>query len=154
MILDNRVLFSDQQAVVATAASTNSVDLKALGLTYDKVQLRRRQFNKNILVVAAIGGCCLGAGLELALACHYRVCATNATLGFPESSFGLMPGCGGTIRLPALVGRAAAMRMILDAQSVRAEEARAMGLVDVVVHKRELTRSAAALIRSATRRCA
>jgi hypothetical protein len=48
MILDNRVLFSDQQAITATAASTNSVDLKALGLTYDKVQLRRRQFNKAI----------------------------------------------------------------------------------------------------------
>jgi enoyl-CoA hydratase len=81
-------------------------------------------------VVAAISGACLGAGLELALACTARVAATNATLGLPESTFGLIPGCGGTVRLTRLVGRSVATRMILTGQSVDTQEALHMGLVD------------------------
>jgi enoyl-CoA hydratase/carnithine racemase len=98
-------------------------------------------------VVAAITGCCLGAGLELALACRYRVAATNAVLGLPESTFGLIPGCGGTVRLPLLVGRAAAARMILTGRSVTADEALAAGLVDAVVDRREVVTAAEKLVR-------
>jgi enoyl-CoA hydratase/carnithine racemase len=105
-------------------------------------------------VVAAVGGCCLGAGLELALACHYRVAATNATLGVPESTFGLIPGCGGTIRLPSLLGRATAMRMVLSGQSVLAADALEMGLVDLVVDRHELLATAERLIHGTARRIA
>jgi len=107
-----------------------------------------------IPVVAAIGGCCLGAGLELSLACHYRVAASHAVLGVPESTFGLVPGCGGTIRLPGIVGRAIAVRMILDGQSVLADEAGRCGLVDLVVDRKDLLESAARVARAAARNCA
>lgn len=89
-------------------------------------------------VVAAVRGCCLGAGLELALACHYRVAAPRATIALPESTFGLMPGCGGTVRLAETVGMARAVEMILSGQAVLAEDALAMGLVDAVVSRHRL----------------
>lgn len=89
-------------------------------------------------VVAAISGACLGAGFELALACTARVATTNAILGLPESTFGLIPGCGGTVRLTRLAGRSVAARMILTGQSVDAQEAAAMGLVDDVVARTQL----------------
>ncbi len=98
-------------------------------------------------VVAAIRGCCLGAGLELALACHYRVATRHATLGLPESTFGLMPGWGGTVRLTSVVRHATAVRMVLGGQSLLAEDAREAGLVDIVVERKELLASAEALIR-------
>ncbi len=98
-------------------------------------------------VVAAVNGCCLGAGLELALACGYRIGARRASFGLPESTFGLIPGCGGTVRLPALIGRGPATRMVLSGQSVLADEALALGLVDLVVDKKELMTTAASLAR-------
>lgn len=98
-------------------------------------------------VVAALNGCCLGAGLELVLTCGYRIAARRASFGLPESTFGLIPGCGGTVRLPALIGRGPAVRMILSGQSVLADEALALGLVDLVVDKRELMATAVSLVR-------
>jgi enoyl-CoA hydratase len=103
-------------------------------------------------VAAAINGCCLGAGLELALACHCRIATTHAALGLPESTFGLVPGCGGSVRLPALVGRGPAMRMVLGGQNMLAPEALAMGLVDTVVDRRELLAAAEALVRRMARK--
>jgi enoyl-CoA hydratase/carnithine racemase len=88
--------------------------------------------------VAAIRGCCLGSGLELALACRYRIAERNAVLGLPEATFGLMPGCGGTVRLTRLVGYGKAMEMILTGASMLASDALASGLVDAVVAKEEL----------------
>jgi len=84
-------------------------------------------------VVAAIHGSALGGGLELALACHYRVAADGAQLGLPEVRRGLLPGGGGTQRLPRLVGVARALAMIVDGEPVAAAEALAIGLVDRVV---------------------
>jgi 3-hydroxyacyl-CoA dehydrogenase/enoyl-CoA hydratase/3-hydroxybutyryl-CoA epimerase len=89
-------------------------------------------------VVASIAGCCLGAALELALACDYRVCAPNAVFALPESTFGFMPGCGGTVRLPALIGPAKAMALTLSGQTLGPAEALECGLVDMVVDKRNL----------------
>ncbi|MCP4640426.1 MAG: enoyl-CoA hydratase/isomerase family protein [bacterium] len=97
-------------------------------------------------VVATVGGCCLGSGLELALACNYRIAARNALLGLPEVQFGLMPGCGGTVRLPRLIGRGKAMEMILTGRSVLADEALSLGLVDAVVERRALASTAELLI--------
>lgn len=82
--------------------------------------------------VAAIGGFALGGGLELALACDFRVAAPNARLGLPEVGLGLIPGYGGTQRLPRLIGPSRALDLILTGRHVNAEEALAMGLVNRV----------------------
>ena len=96
--------------------------------------------------VAAVGGCCLGSGLELALACRWRVAAANAVLALPETSFDLMPGCGGTVRLPPLIGRGRAVELLLSGRFVDAEEAREIGLVDAVVDRRDLLAAARRLL--------
>jgi methylglutaconyl-CoA hydratase len=83
-------------------------------------------------VIAAINGVALGGGLELALSCDLRVAATHAKLGMPETSLAVIPGAGGTQRLPRLVGEARAKEMILLARSVSAEDALAWGLVNAV----------------------
>ncbi|MCB5302480.1 fatty acid oxidation complex subunit alpha FadJ [Yersinia bercovieri] len=86
-------------------------------------------------VVAAIHGACLGGGLELALACHSRICSLDdkTVLGLPEVQLGLLPGSGGTQRLPRLVGVSKALDMILTGRQVRARQALKMGLVDDAV---------------------
>ncbi|WP_293128566.1 fatty acid oxidation complex subunit alpha FadJ, partial [Moritella sp.] len=89
----------------------------------------------NIPVVAAIHGPCLGGGLELALACHIRVCteSTKTVLGVPEVMLGLLPGSGGTQRLPRLIGVAKSLDLMLTGKQVRGKQALKMGLVDEVV---------------------
>ena len=89
-------------------------------------------------VVAAINGYALGGGLELALACDFRLASDNATLGLPEMKLGIIPGWGGTQRLPWTIGIAAAKRMILLSNSVNATEALKTGLVDKVVPQNQL----------------
>jgi len=84
-------------------------------------------------VVAAIGGTCLGGGLEVALACHLRVAAAHALIGLPESKLGLLPGAGGTQRLPRLVGLEAALNMILSGEPVPAKLLAHTRLLDRVV---------------------
>ncbi len=83
-------------------------------------------------VVAAINGAALGGGLELALCCDLRVAAAHAQLGLPETSLGILPGAGGTQRLPRVVGEARAKEMILLARRLTADEALAWGLVNRV----------------------
>ncbi|MFT4056375.1 MAG: 3-hydroxyacyl-CoA dehydrogenase NAD-binding domain-containing protein [Novosphingobium sp.] len=84
-------------------------------------------------VIAAINGTALGGGLEVALACHYRVAVASAKLGLPEVKLGILPGAGGTQRLPRLVGVEAALKMIVSGDPVPAAKALASGLVDKVV---------------------
>ncbi|MFO7557636.1 MAG: 3-hydroxyacyl-CoA dehydrogenase NAD-binding domain-containing protein [Desulfobacterales bacterium] len=84
-------------------------------------------------VVAAIHGTALGGGLETALACHYRVAVPSAGLGLPEVKLGLLPGAGGTQRLPRLVGPEKALKMITSGDSVIAGEALQIGLIDQVI---------------------
>ncbi len=86
-------------------------------------------------VVVAVHGACLGGGLEWAMACHYRVASADpkTTLGLPEVQLGLLPGAGGTQRLPRLIGIAAALDLILAGKSVKARKALKLGLVDEVV---------------------
>lgn len=84
-------------------------------------------------VVAAIAGVCLGGGLELALGCHYRVALPDASLGLPEVKLGLLPGAGGTQRLPRAVGKSKAMDMALTGRMMDATEAERSGLVSRVV---------------------
>ncbi|OGA60570.1 MAG: 3-hydroxyacyl-CoA dehydrogenase [Betaproteobacteria bacterium RIFCSPLOWO2_12_FULL_65_14] len=85
-------------------------------------------------LVAAIGGFALGGGLELALACHYRIAAPNAQLGVPEVKLGILPGSGGTQRLPRIIPMAEALRMMTTGAFISAEKAKELGLVDEIVH--------------------
>jgi enoyl-CoA hydratase len=89
-------------------------------------------------VVAAVNGFALGGGLELAMACHIRVASTNARLGLPEVTLGLIPGYGGTQRLTQLVGRGKALEMIMTADMISADDAYQFGLVNHVVAPEEL----------------
>jgi len=85
---------------------------------------------------AAIRGACFGSALELALSCKFRICAEGTVLGFPESSFGLMPGCGGSVRLPAIVGRSKAIELIISGRNFSAAEAYQWGIVHKVVDRK------------------
>ncbi|WEV78382.1 enoyl-CoA hydratase-related protein [Janibacter cremeus] len=96
--------------------------------------------------VAAITGFALGGGLEVALCCDFRVVASNAKLGLPEISLGIIPGAGGTQRLPRLVGPARAKQMIFTGRHVGAEEALAIGLADQVVEPGEVLAAAQAMV--------
>lgn len=95
--------------------------------------------------VAAIGGYCLGGGLELAMCCDVRICADDATLGQPEIALGLIPGGGGTQRLPRLVGQGHAMFLNLTGDFIDAQTAYAWGLVERVVPAAELEEVALAV---------
>ncbi|TFG79111.1 MAG: enoyl-CoA hydratase [Flavobacteriales bacterium] len=89
-------------------------------------------------VIAAVNGFALGGGLELAMACHFRVASHNARMGLPEVSLGVIPGYGGTQRLPQLVGKGRAMEMIMTAGMIDVERALEFGLVNHVVSQEEL----------------
>jgi len=96
-------------------------------------------------VIAAVNGFALGGGLELALACHVRLASSEARLGLPEVTLGIIPGYGGTQRLPRLVGSGRALEMIATGRMVTAEEALAMGLVNAVFAPDELMPAAKAM---------
>lgn len=103
----------------------------------------------SVPVVAAIHGACLGGGLELALACHSRICSLDdkTQLGLPEVQLGLLPGSGGTQRLPRLIGAPKALDMMLTGRSIRAKQALRMGLVDDVVPQSILFQTAIERVR-------
>lgn len=103
---------------------------------------QERVFNKvenfSKPVIAAINGFALGGGLELAMASHFRIASTNAKLGLPEVTLGLIPGYGGTQRLPKLIGKGRAMQAIMTADMFTAEKAEQIGLVNEVVEQADL----------------
>jgi enoyl-CoA hydratase len=96
-------------------------------------------------VIAAINGFALGGGLELAMSCHFRLASDNAKMGLPEVTLGVIPGYGGTQRLPQLVGKGRAMELILTANMLSAQEALDCGLVNKVVAQAELLELAKSL---------
>lgn len=99
-------------------------------------------------VIAAINGVCLGGGLELAMCCHIRLAAEGSRLGQPEITLGIMPGFGGTQRLPRLVGQSKAMELILTGDSISAQEAETLGLVSQVIPPEDLLRHAHGMARN------
>lgn len=99
--------------------------------------------------IAAINGYAFGGGLELAMACTFRIASPSAKMGLPEIKLGLIPGYGGTQRLPRLVGEARALDMIMTGRSVDAEEAERMGLLNRVVSG-DIVEAAIAYARSFT----
>jgi enoyl-CoA hydratase len=96
-------------------------------------------------VIAAVNGFALGGGCELALACHVRVASTQAKFGLPEVKLGLIPGYGGTQRLPRLIGRGAALQMILTGDTIDGAEAARLGLANAVVEPDALLAAARAM---------
>lgn len=119
--------------------------LEAESLARQGQQVMAEIQSLTIPVVAAIHGACLGGGLELALACHARICSDDGrtVLGLPEVQLGLLPGSGGTQRLPRLIGVSTALDMILTGKQLRARQALKVGLVDEVVPHSILLEAAA-----------
>jgi 3-hydroxyacyl-CoA dehydrogenase / enoyl-CoA hydratase / 3-hydroxybutyryl-CoA epimerase len=136
---DINMLASCQSASEATALSRQGQ------MIFDQIE------NLSIPVVAAINGACLGGGLELAMACHARICSDSGktALGLPEVQLGLLPGSGGTQRLPKLVGIQKALDMMLTGKQLRAKQALKAGLVVDVVPNSILVSSAENLVLAA-----
>lgn len=94
--------------------------------------------NLSTPVIAAVNGFALGGGLELAMACHFRVASDNAKMGLPETSLGVIPGYGGTQRLPQLIGKGRAMELVMTAGMIDAQTALSYGLVNHVTTQDDL----------------
>lgn len=104
---------------------------------HNKIQIGQKLFQQinelKFPSIACINGMALGGGLELALACTFRICSPNAGLGLPEIKLGLIPGYGGTQRLPRLIGQARALELMISGKIVCAEEALKIGLVNQII---------------------
>ncbi len=133
---------SGEKAFVAGADIAEFADfsVKEGGKLAKKGQKLLFDFVENLStpVIAAVNGFALGGGLELAMACHFRVASDNAKMGLPEVSLGVIPGYGGTQRLPQLVGKGHAMEMIMTAGMIDAQKAQKLGLVNYIVPQEEL----------------
>jgi enoyl-CoA hydratase len=117
-------------AELAQMGPVDGIDVSRLGQrVFRQIELSRKP------VIAAVNGFALGGGCELALACHLRIAGENAQFGLPEVKLGIIPGYGGTLRLPRIVGKGRALELMLTAQFIRAEEAYRIGLVNKVVPK-------------------
>ncbi len=103
-----------------------------------------RLSNMNIPTIAAIEGFALGGGLELALACDLRIASKSAKMGFPEINLAIMPGAGGTVRTPLLVGQARAKELILLGELIKADRAEQIGLINKAVESEQLMETALA----------
>ena len=130
-----------EKAFVAGADIKELADMS--GVEAERIATRGQELmwkidNLGKPVIAAVNGFALGGGCELALACTLRYASANARLGLPETGLGLIPGYGGTQRLPRLVGKGRALEMILGGDHITAVEALSMGLVNKVVSQDEL----------------
>ena len=136
---DLRVLILTGAGEKAFVAGADIKELDKRDTLLGRSETRRRQEvytrieQLEIPSIAAINGWALGTGLELAMVCTLRVASSKARMGQPEVKLGIIPGAGGTYRLPRLVGMGRAMEMILTGEPVTAEEALSMGLVNRVV---------------------
>ena len=146
---------SGEKAFVAGADIQELVERDAaIGrrVTKDRQELFARIENLQVPVIAAVNGYALGGGLELALSCSIRICSENAQFGAPEVKLGIIPGDGGTQRLPRLVGMGRALEMILTGDFIDAQEAFRIGLVNRVVPGEELMDTAMGLAKKIAKR--
>ncbi len=141
---DLRVLILTGAGDKAFVAGADIQELDRRDTILGRTETRRRQEvytrieQLEIPSIAAINGWALGTGLELTMVCTLRVASANAKMGQPEVKLGIIPGAGGTYRLPRLVGMGRAMEMILTGEPVTADQALAMGLVNRVVPPEKL----------------
>ena len=133
-------------ADIGELAATTAEDGRAFSLRGQQIFRRIETLGKP--VIACIQGFALGGGCELAMACTIRIAADDARLGQPEVKLGVIPGYGGTQRLPRLVGRGAALKLLLTGEIINAQEALRIGLVDEVVPAADLMSRAEALAMS------
>ena len=160
--IDELLVDDEVKAIVITGGGTNAfvagADIPEILALLDQpggLQVASEQGQQLFLevenaakpVIAAINGYCLGAGLELAMACHMRICSDRARLGQPEINLGIIPGWGGTQRLPLLVGKGKAIEMILTGDMITAQEAYRIGLVNKVVPAGAVLKEAQGLAR-------
>jgi len=118
---------------LAKMGTIEGVEVSRLGQqVFRRIELSRKP------VIAAVNGFALGGGCELALACHLRVASENAKFGLPEVKLGIIPGYGGTLRLPRIVGKGRALELMLSAEMIDAQEAYRIGLANKVVPQAEL----------------
>jgi enoyl-CoA hydratase len=144
-----------EKAFVAGADIQELVDRDALlgrKVSRTRQEIFSRIENLSIPVIAAVNGYALGGGLELALACSLRICSEQAQFGAPEVKLGIIPGDGGTQRLPRLVGLGRAMEMVLTGDFIDAQEAYRIGLVNQVVSHDELMNKAMDLAQKIAKR--
>ena len=149
-------VFAMGTGIEAKTGLDEGSDVLDLGDLCDRIEASEKP------IIAAIDGPALGNGLELALAAHFRVAGSRARFGAPEITIGIVPGAGGTQRLPKVIGGLAALRMLLSGRSVNAKSAKKLGLVDVLADEdvlsvaireaRLMVDSGASLSRSSERR--
>ena len=133
-------------ADISELRDLDSASARVQGLKGQEVFNRIERLPKP--VIAAVNGFALGGGCELALSCHIRIASENARFGLPEVSLGIIPGYGGTQRLPRLVGKGVALDMILSGEMTGAADALRMGLVSRVVPQADLKAAAEKLART------
>src|SRR4051812_15374198 len=152
--LDKGNADSSVKAMVLIGAGRSFIagaDIRQFGRGPSTPPTGRRHYNvmddSQKPVIAAIHGYALGGGLETALACHYRVAVPSARVGLPEVQIGIIPGAGGTQRLPRLIGPKAALDMIVTGRHVPAEEAHKLGIIDELAPEGQLKEAAIAFAR-------
>ncbi|HEX8362375.1 MAG TPA: enoyl-CoA hydratase-related protein [Longimicrobium sp.] len=129
-------------AELAKMGPVDGIEVSRLGQrVFRAIELSRKP------VIAAVNGFALGGGCELALACHLRVASENAKFGLPEVKLGIIPGYGGTLRLPRIVGKGRALELMLTAEMVDAQEAYRIGLANKVVPLAELMEAARTMMK-------
>lgn len=158
---------SDVRGLILTSAKPSifiaGADITALQRLPEKelavyLELGQKAFNRiealSIPTVAAIHGACMGGGLEVALACDWRVASDSSvtSLGLPETQLGILPAWGGSTRLPRLIGLSKALGMILPGKTLNARKARRMGVVDSVVHREHLMAEAQGMLKRGKRK--
>lgn len=138
--INSAVLISGKPGVFVAGADITMIEscksaAEATALSLNGQQMFDRMERSPKPIVAAINGVCLGGGLELALACHYRIATKDkkTSLGLPEVMLGLLPGSGGTQRLPKLTSIPTALDLSLTGKSLKADRAKKLGLVDLLV---------------------
>lgn len=131
-------------ADISELATLGPVEAKEFAIRGQEVFRRLERLGKP--VVAAVNGYALGGGCELSMACHIRIASSKALFGQPEVKLGLIPGYGGTQRLPRLVGRGRALEILLTGRNVTAEEAQKIGLANLVCDPEELDNVVAELL--------
>jgi enoyl-CoA hydratase len=158
----NDILKTDAQVVIFTGAGRSFIagadiaEMGALagheGRDYDKVGMDLMDFIEayRLPVIAAINGFALGGGCELSMACDFRIASSKAKFGQPELNLGIVPGFGGTQRLPRLVGKGMAKYLIMTGEMIDAAEAYRIGLVQKVVEPEQLLEEATKIAKTIT----